>query len=291
MERLYILAPALLGVAFMLVMLAIYSVLCAVGRTPKVTALKHNQLFGPYMARYLVWLLGPVERLARGRISPNAITTLSLAGCVGAGVAAAYGHLATAAWVYALAGILDILDGRLARSTGTMTAAGALFDSVSDRWGELAVLTGFAWYLRDSTWLLAVILAIAGSMMVSYTRARAEGLGLTLTGGMMQRAERIVLVGVGSIVGAWFAATPDAAHHAQTAVGLGMLLTGLGASITALGRWRHGYRVLVARERAAAPMAAPVMVSTAPSSSSSRIPVVTAARRDIVEAATPGPSA
>ena len=75
---------------------------------------------------------------------------------------------------------------------------------MSDRWGELFVFAGYAWLLRDSGWLLAVIAAMGGSLMVSYTRARAEGLGVELAGGMMQRAERIMLVAIGTVIAAWY---------------------------------------------------------------------------------------
>ena len=87
--------------------------------------------------------------------------------------------------------------------------AGALFDSVSDRWGELFVFAGYVWFLHDSPWLLAVMAAIGGSMMVSYTRARAEGLGVELAGGVMQRAERIVLVAGGTLIAAWYGGDLD----------------------------------------------------------------------------------
>ena len=128
------------------------------------------------------------------------------------GVAAGSASSARRVWLYAFAGILDVLDGRLARLAGKQTAAGALFDSVSDRWGELFVFAGYAWYLHDSPWLLAVMGAIGGSMMVSYTRARAEGLGVALSGGMMQRAERIVLVAGGTLIAAWYGADADGAR-------------------------------------------------------------------------------
>ncbi len=263
-DRLILLAPALLATGFMLLAFVLYAVRCALGRPPAVTALKHNEFFGPYVARYILWLIGPVERVLLGRVSANAITWASLLLCAGAGVAAATGSLATACWLYVLAGVLDLLDGRLARASGTQSPAGALFDSVADRWGELAVFAGFAWYLRATPWLLAVMLAVAGSMMVSYTRARGEGLGLALRGGVMQRAERIVLVSAGALVGAWFAAAADTSHHAATALGGALLATGAASTFTALGRWLEGYRALAAQERAAATATVTVASDKAP---------------------------
>src|SRR5262245_41272852 len=232
----------------MVSMFGVYCVRCAIGRTPEVDGIKHNEFFGPFLTRYLLWLLSPIERVLVGRVSPNTITCLSMLACAAAGACVAYGRLATGAWVYLFAGMLDILDGRLARATNRQTKAGALFDSVADRWGELVLMSGYAWYLRDSIWLLAVMLAVAGSMMVSYTRARGEGLGVELSGGVMQRAERIALVVVGTLLGAWLAAAPNTAHYAPVSVGWALLACGIAASLTALGRWVEGYRALAERE-------------------------------------------
>jgi CDP-diacylglycerol--glycerol-3-phosphate 3-phosphatidyltransferase len=233
----------------MFLMFGVYCVLCVTERAPKVENLKHNQFFGPFIARYIVWLISPVERTLVGRVSANAITLTSLALCFGSGIAGASGQLATAAWLYIIAGILDLMDGRLARASGQQSQAGALFDSVADRWGEMAVFTGFAWYLRTSPWLLAVMLAVTGSMMVSYTRARGEGLGLTLRGGTMQRAERIALVTVGTLLAAWFALDPSTANYAAPSVGWALLICGVASSFTAIGRWIEGYRALLLKEK------------------------------------------
>src|ERR1041384_2576980 len=145
---------------------AVYCALSAMGRVPRISHVKHNQLFGPFFARFLVWLIGPLERLLIGRVSPNVITAASLVLCDLTGVVVALGHLPCAAWLYVFAGILDVLDGRRARQTNQQTSAGALFDSVSDRWGELLVFAGYLWFLNDSPWLLAVMSAIGGSVMV-----------------------------------------------------------------------------------------------------------------------------
>ena len=119
MDRLVILAPALAGVAFVAMMFGVYCVMCATGRTPKIDGLdrrRYTDLFGPFLTRYILWLIRPIERaLLAAKVSPNALTCLSLAFCGVAGVMIANNHLATATWAYALAGVLDILDGRLAR--------------------------------------------------------------------------------------------------------------------------------------------------------------------------------
>ncbi len=259
MDRIYLLAPALLLFATMAIALVVYCGLCAAGRAPEVHGAKHNQILGPFMARYLVWLIGPLERLLVGRVSPNLITAVSLLMCAWSGIEAGLGRLGGAAWIYGLAGILDVLDGRLARLTNQQTKSGALFDSVSDRWGELFVFSGYAWYLRDTPWLLAVMGAIGSSMMVSYTRARAEGLGVALAGGMMQRAERILLVTVGSLLAAWYAAEPGTAWLTGPILGGTMVVCAVGSTATALNRWIVAFRELARRDAAAAePVAVPV---------------------------------
>jgi CDP-diacylglycerol---glycerol-3-phosphate 3-phosphatidyltransferase len=234
----------------------IYCALCVAGRPPAIKNVKHNQFFGLFFARFLVWLIGPLERLLIGRVSPNAITVASLLLCAITGAAVALGHLAGAVWLYVFAGILDVLDGRLARLTNQQTQAGALFDSVSDRWGELFVFAGFTWYLHDSVWLLAVLAATGGSMMVSYTRARAESLGVDQSGGVMQRAERIVLVVGGTMIAAWYGSNADTASLVGPILGVTMLICGVASTGTAINRWVHAYRELVQRVEAGALAAA-----------------------------------
>ena len=252
MERLGILAPALVLAAATIVSFATYTVLCVLGRRPEVSGLnrrKFTSVLGPFMVRYGLWVLRPVERaVVAWRIHPNSVTCASLFACACAGLSIAFGHMATAAWLYILAGLLDILDGRLARATNRSSQAGAFLDSVADRWGELFVFSGFAWFLRDSAWLAAVMLAVAGSIMVSYTRARGEGLDLNLDGGNMQRAERIALVSVGTLLTAWFDAAGETAIYGSHVIGVALLMVGAASSVTAVGRWMRGYRVLKARE-------------------------------------------
>jgi CDP-diacylglycerol---glycerol-3-phosphate 3-phosphatidyltransferase len=243
-DRFYLLAPALILAATMFVAFIVYCGMYAIGRPPQLAAVKHNQLLGPFMAGYLVWMMGPIERLLVGRVSPNLITAVSLVMCGITGLAAGVGSLAAASWLYTLAGILDVLDGRLARVSGKQTSAGALFDSVSDRWGELFVFAGYAWFLRETPWLLAVLGAFGASMMVSYTRARAEGLGIELSGGMMQRAERILLV-VGGTFGAVLYGSIEAA---APIIGITMLITAATSTATAINRWVVAFRELAKRE-------------------------------------------
>jgi phosphatidylglycerophosphate synthase len=245
---------------------AVYCARCAAGRPPVVHDVKHNQLFGPFLARFLIWLIGPIERLLVGRVSPNAITLASLLLCGITGAAVALGHLPGAIWLYVFAGVLDVLDGRIARQSNQQTPCGALLDSVSDRWGELFVFAGYLWFLQNSPWLVAVMAAIGGSMMVSYTRARAESLGVALSGGVMQRAERITLVACGSVVAAWCGAGGDAESAAlvDPILGITMLICGVASTATALSRWITAYRELARRHGLRGSPDAPVPSPPAP---------------------------
>jgi CDP-diacylglycerol--glycerol-3-phosphate 3-phosphatidyltransferase len=147
------------------------------------------------------------EPLARGLIrlgvSANAITLVGLLlNCV-AGAIAAIGLLWLAGLCYLLFSSLDFLDGSVARLSGTANRFGAFFDSVLDRAAEAAVLIGLLyWYAGQQQPVLATLCAVAltGSFLVSYARARAEGLGLDCEVGLLQRTERIVLLGGGLLL-------------------------------------------------------------------------------------------
>jgi phosphatidylglycerophosphate synthase len=284
-DRIYLFGPLIGLIGLAVVTLAVYAGLCAVGRTPATRGAKHNDLLGPFWGRYAVWVLTPVEKLLAGRITPNQITALSLIASIGTGIAAGLGHLITALWLFTASGVLDILDGRIARTMGRQTKSGALFDSVSDRWGELIVTAGYAWYLRETPWMFAAMAASAGSMMVSYTRARGEGLGLDLHGGMMQRAERIILVCLGTFAAAWVGANPAKADISVLIVGGTMTLLAITTVWTAVGRWIAAFRALAKQDAArfpivetsAAPVARPASSAVA-SASGSFVPVPKALR-------------
>ena len=145
--------------------------------------------------------------LAKIGVSPNAVT---LFGLVGAGVSAyllSIEFLWIGGVVLLAAGAVDLFDGALARATGRVSKFGALLDSVVDRLSEITVLLGLLlFYLGRSseTGALLVYLALSGSIMVSYLRARSEGLGIECRIGFMTRPERVVALGVGVIVGHFF---------------------------------------------------------------------------------------
>ena len=140
-----------------------------------------------------------VTPLAAIGVTPNMISVFGFAGNVAAGCLAAGGHFFAAGVVMLFFSALDLLDGALARKTGTVTKFGAVFDSVLDRLSEAAVLAGLLFHYTERgghTQEIALIYAaIVGSIMVSYVRARAEGIGLELREGLFTRAERVILLG------------------------------------------------------------------------------------------------
>src|SRR5262249_52435698 len=131
---------------------------------------------------------------------PDHLTYSQLVVSLLAGVAFARGAVFLAGWLTILAGTLDIIDGSLARRTGLASDRGAFVDSVVDRWAEVATFVGLGVLFRHGWTLLGVALAAFASQMVSYVRARAEGLGLDLTSGRAQRPERYVILGFGAWV-------------------------------------------------------------------------------------------
>jgi CDP-diacylglycerol--glycerol-3-phosphate 3-phosphatidyltransferase len=138
--------------------------------------------------------------MVRRRVNPNLLTTVGTLCSVTGGVIYATGHIRTAGWLLGLTALFDILDGNVARRTGQTTVFGAFYDSTLDRIADGAVMGGLAVFyatsvLHGSTVMVAIcILGIIGTFLVSYTRARAEALGIDAKVGMMQRAERVVLL-------------------------------------------------------------------------------------------------
>lgn len=139
------------------------------------------------------------DRLARLGVTADVITAFGLACAVVTGVLVAVGHPAWAVVGIVCAGIGDLLDGTIARRSGRAGPRGSFFDSVADRVADAVMLGGVAWYLAGDGGHGAVLaFAVAAcSMLISYERAKAEALGYEARGGVMERAERLVLLGVG----------------------------------------------------------------------------------------------
>jgi phosphatidylglycerophosphate synthase/putative flippase GtrA len=149
---------------------------------------------------FFAWTMRPWWTvLARVGFPPNAITSLSLALALAAALGTAAGRFALGGWLFVMAGALDFIDGRVARSTGRNTPSGAALDSVLDRYVESALIAGLCWYYRHGWVLVPCLLALTGSLLVPYVRARGESLGVSLKEvGFMQRPERVLLLGAGT---------------------------------------------------------------------------------------------
>ena len=144
-----------------------------------------------------------VAVIARTGVSPNHLTVLGFLGNVGAAALAARGEFLAAGLVVLAASALDLLDGALARATGRASAFGAVLDSVLDRLSEAAVLGGLTFYFAGRGEREEIVLcfaALAGSIMVSYVKARAEAHGIEIREGIFTRAERVLLLGGGLII-------------------------------------------------------------------------------------------
>ena len=146
-------------------------------------------------------LMEPVAAfLVRRRVRPNTITITGTAFMVAGGVLYGAGHISTGGWLLSITALTDVLDGMVARRTNTASVFGAFLDSTLDRLADGAVLGGLTVFYalspaHHSTPMMVVCLAgIIGAFLTSYTRARAEALGLDAKVGMLQRPERVVLL-------------------------------------------------------------------------------------------------
>jgi len=177
--------------------------------------------------------------LARAGIQANWLTYTGFVLNLGVAALVIEGWLSLAGVVFLLVNALDFLDGAVARAAGTAGRYGAFLDSVLDRYSEAVVFVGLLiWFARlgDTPALTATALALIGSFMVSYCRARAEGLGLDCEVGLLQRPERIVILGIGMIA-------PD---YLLTPV---LILLAVLTNLTAAQRMRHVGELFETRDR------------------------------------------
>jgi len=143
------------------------------------------------------------DGLRRTGLTPDHLTIVGLVVGAGAAVAIGFGYLWLGLVLVVLAALPDLLDGALAKASGAASQRGAFFDSTVDRITDALLLGGVAWYLagHDSPYLTLLPFAImAISSLISYQRAKAESLGLDAKGGLMERAERVVLLCIGLLI-------------------------------------------------------------------------------------------
>lgn len=173
-----------------------------------------------------------ITLVSKSNVSPN---SLSAVGVIVTSIGAAVlftGYIRLAGILILLGGLCDTIDGLIARSTGKASRFGALLDSSLDRYSEFILFLGIGAYfavLKDFSTTISAFIALCGSFMVSYTRARAESLGFEVKVGIMQRPERIVLIGLSALT-----------HIAifKFAIWLIALL----ANLTAIQRLRQAYK-------------------------------------------------
>jgi CDP-diacylglycerol--glycerol-3-phosphate 3-phosphatidyltransferase len=176
-------------------------------------------------------VLDPVSRLlARLGVQPNVLSMIGFFASCAAGAVVATGHISHGGWLFLLAGPFDALDGSLARTAGLETRFGAFLDSFIDRYSEAAVLFGIlCWSTLNGRHTLVILtfLTLVGSLMVSYARARAEGLNISCKVGLFTRLERFVVLTLTLLT-------------EQLVIGLAVLA--FLTNFTALQRMFHVYR-------------------------------------------------
>ena len=200
------------------------------------------KLLGALERPYYAIVRPPVNALIRAGVRPNTITTIGTLFVLVSGVVYGLGHVRWGGALLLMSGLLDTLDGQVARGSAQTTRFGAFYDSTLDRVGDGATFIGIAVFLLtapDVAWRLPAVivcmLATLFSLLVSYARARAEGLGIDCKVGIAQRAERIIgLGGVSLFFGAGFRA-----QVLEAAV----LLLALASLVTVVQRFVYVYRV------------------------------------------------
>ena len=182
-----------------------------------------------------------VQRLIRSGVRPNTITTVGTGLVLVSAVAYATGHIRLGGALLLLSGVADTLDGQVARSGAMVTRFGAFYDSTLDRVGDGATFIGIGAFLLTAPdvayrvpAIILCMVAILGSLLVSYARARAEGLGLDCKVGIAQRAERVLGLGIASLVA-------GAGPHALLLEGMVTLLA-LASIITVVQRFVYVYQ-------------------------------------------------
>lgn len=166
-----------------------------------------HRLFGPLFIGYYYWLMRPLFRLALGtRITPDQVTIATLGVASVTAIAIGSGHFALASSLLIAGGTLDILDGHLARLKNMTTLRGAFLDSTVDRICDGLIFGGCVFYYAASTPMILVSLAtLIMSFTVSYARVRAEALGVSGSEGLMQRADRLTILGIALAFSPYFA--------------------------------------------------------------------------------------
>ena len=204
-----------------------------------------------YLQKLIYTLINPIIKgMIKMGITPNMVTTIGFVGNVVAAflfihasqltpISMGFSWLGWGGAILLFSGLFDMMDGRLARLGNMSTTFGAFWDSTLDRYSELFSLFGITLYLMTASGIWAGVitfLALVGSIMVSYVRARAEGLGVECKVGLMQRPERVVVTALAAII-------TGMTSNLWWLIG-GMALIAVLANITAFWRVAHCYKQL-----------------------------------------------
>jgi CDP-diacylglycerol--glycerol-3-phosphate 3-phosphatidyltransferase len=215
----------------------------AVARPPPPARLSGRTGLIAAAGRWAYWALRPLLAAADGvGLSADGLTLLGLALSVVAGVAAGFGAWGWTAVLLLWGGLCDMLDGEVARRRGTVTRAGGFLDSNLDRLAEVALFFGLAAGFPDRGGLFAALAALTASLLVSYARARGEGLGVDCPAFGWERPHRLVLILVALLVAPFLPAA-----RALVALELVCGAIAVGAGLTALGRIVVIRRILLSR--------------------------------------------
>ena len=240
---------------FGLIAFSVRSAIWGLSHDRDIEASGRTILIGVYLRNYFSWVIRPLWWLVSASgVSPNTITVIAMMVGGASGVAVAFGRFALGGWLFILSGILDTLDGKLARARGQVTPAGGAFDSLLDRYADGAVLFGLAIYFRNSWVLIPTLAAIFGTSMVPYVRAKAESFGVAMKDGLMQRPERVMTLGVAVMLSPIVEALLPVSHvhPTQRLASIGIVLLAVTSNATAVGRIVRLLAALRERDRATA---------------------------------------
>ena len=192
-------------------------------------------VLGFWVRNWFYWLIRPVTRTSvRLGLTPFFYNLVAVACGLGSGYAYATGHFPVAGWLVFMSGLADVIDGEVARATNVADARGAFLDSTLDRFAEFFAFVGLGYYFAEGWQAVAIVTALGGSLLVSYTRARGESLGVLCKVGVMQRAERMLVLGLASILDPWLS---DAIHRdLGTVVSLAIAVIAIGTVWTSVHR-------------------------------------------------------
>ncbi|MDP2955930.1 MAG: CDP-alcohol phosphatidyltransferase family protein [Longimicrobiales bacterium] len=172
------------------------------GEDPHEVQDRGSFVLGSFVRNWFYWFQSPLDRAALAvGLGPLFFNLLGVFFGIVAAAFFATGHLSLGGWAVLFGGWADVVDGRLARALGVADERGAFLDSTLDRFAEFAAFVGLAVLFRESgPGLVLVVTALGGSLLVSYARARGESVGVVCKLGVMQRAERLLLLGFGAIL-------------------------------------------------------------------------------------------